>query len=144
MLTSTQTEQLIETQPLLYVIIDPATDTALHDPTRWSCFMWWVPRLGPTSMIFLVEMINQWASRTSTDTCIMLEPSSFAPMIGVQPNVFRKMLSRLVRFNILTMDDAGFIHLPRFLPELPFSELQRHDEAYISAYRAYAIWCRSN
>jgi hypothetical protein len=144
MLTPAQTEQLLETSPLLHVIVDPATEVALHDPLRWECFMWWLPRLGPTSMIFLVETIRQWNARPSTDTCLVLDPNTFAPMVGVQTMAFRKMLSRLVRFNVLHMDDAGFVHINRWLPRLPQGELRRHDDEYRRAYEQYVVWCTAN
>lgn len=141
MLTRDQTITAIQDLDTMHVVVDPADVGAAHDLLRWDCFEWWLPRLGPTSTLIYVTILRSWNSRPSTDTVLELDVTSFAPLLGVSIETLRRNLGRLARFEIATLDDAGFVHVPRFLPRLPRHELVRRSDDYVQAYEQYVNWC---
>ncbi len=144
MLSPELARQLLDEAPELHFVLDTDVEDALHDPLRWECFMYWLPHLGPTSMVFIVDVIRQWQLRCLGDKVIVVAPNEYAPLLGVQTMALRRLLSRLLRFNIITVDDGGFVHLNRWLPRLPNNELNRHSDEYRHAYEQYAAWCSHN
>ncbi|HEX4493973.1 MAG TPA: hypothetical protein VH914_22415 [Acidimicrobiia bacterium] len=117
---------------------DPVLDVLGHDPRSWYVETFWLPTLGPTSVLLLRHLADRF---DRTPDGLALDVTTTSECLGLGPregnsSPLRRSLSRLEQFDLATSEPEAVIRVRRNLPpvnrrhvkRLPASLQARHAE----------------
>jgi len=106
---------------------DPVLDVIGHDPRSWYAETFWLPTLGPTSLLLLRHL----ADRFELDPAgVELPVADTAAALGLGPREGQhsplvRSLARLQQFELACADDGGTIAVRRTLPPVHRRHVRR-------------------
>jgi hypothetical protein len=117
---------------------DPVLDVLGHDPRSWYAETFWLPTLGPTSLLLMRHLADRFERAPGG---INLPVADTAAALGLGPregqhSPLMRSLSRLVQFDLACSDGDTSIAVRRALPpihrrhvrRLPAALQARHEE----------------
>ncbi|MCU1429125.1 MAG: hypothetical protein JWL83_3125 [Actinomycetia bacterium] len=117
---------------------DPVVDTLGHDPRSWYAETFWLPTLGPTSLLLLRHLADRFDR--SPDGCELVVSDTAAALglgTGTGENApLMRSLGRLVQFDLACRAAETKLAVRRYLPpvnrrhvrRLPVALQARHEE----------------
>lgn len=119
---------------------DPVIDTLGHEPRSAYVERFWLPTLGPTTLLLLRHVAARLDEHPAGADLPVLE-TSLALGLGAregQSSPLRRSFSRLVQFDLACADPAGSMAVRRNVPPIN----RRHARRLPAALqRAHEAWC---
>ncbi|MEX0663523.1 MAG: hypothetical protein WD598_01985 [Acidimicrobiia bacterium] len=106
---------------------DPVIDTVGHDPRSIYAETFWLPTLGPTSLLLLRHLAARFDERNGAIELPVAEASQrlgLGERAGNSSPIVRS-LTRLESFDLACSDGRGTVAVRRTLPSLPQRHLRR-------------------
>jgi hypothetical protein len=130
---------------------DPVVDTLGHDPRSWYAETFWLPTLGPTSLLLMRHLADRF-DRGSGDARITLAVGDTAAALGLgtgegEHSPLMRSVGRLVQFDLACRAPDGSFAVRRKVPpvnrrhvrRLPVALQARHDEWIAAASATSAL-----
>lgn len=119
--------------------VDPVIDTLGFDPRSWYAETFWLPTLGPTSLLLLRHLADRF-DRDPEGVRLPVSDTSAALGLGAREgnnSPLLRSIGRLVQFDLAHDDGRGHVRVRRVLPPVNRRHVRRLP-AHLQA--AHAEW----
>jgi hypothetical protein len=118
---------------------DPAIDSAGHDPRATYARRFWLPTLGPSTLLLMALLVERLEREADG---FRLDPVSTAKALGLGASdsrhaPFGRSLLRLVRFHQAEVRPDGAFAVRRRLPLLTHRQVTRLPDGLAAAHDAF-------
>lgn len=118
---------------------DPVLDTAGHDPRATYARRFWLPTLGPSTLLLMALLVERLEREPSG---FRLDAKAAAQALGLGSSdsrhaPFGRSLLRLVRFHHAELRDDGAFAVRRRLPALTHRQVGKLPEGLAAAHDAF-------
>lgn len=102
---------------------DPVIDTIGHDPRSLYAEKFWLPTLGPTSLLLLRHLARRFEHGEGTDSVLELSLAAMSQTLGLGPRTGKnsplvRSLGRLGQFDLSYAHSDGTVAVRRNLPPI--------------------------
>jgi hypothetical protein len=106
---------------------DPILDVLGHDPRSWYVETFWLPTLGPTSVLLLRHLADRF---DRTPDGLVLDVTTTSECLGLGPrdgssSPLRRSLARLEQFDLAVSEPESVVRVRRHLPPVNRRHVKR-------------------
>jgi len=118
---------------------DPILDSAGHDPRATYARRFWLPTLGPSTLLLMALLVERLEREPSG---FRLDATTTAQALGLSASdsrhaPFGRSLLRMVRFRQAELRDDGAFAVRRRLPALTHRQVSKLPEGLAAAHDAF-------
>lgn len=120
---------------------DPVIDTLGHDPRSYYAEHFWLPTLGPTTLLLMRHLAHRFEGRTEADV-VTIDVAETSQALGLGPRVgvnspFLRSFDRLAQFDLAHPHGDGTLSVRRTLPPVNRRHVRRLPEPLQVAHQEW-------